>query len=574
MLKKLTPFLIVGFFVLWMAPVSINTRLPTPTGEILFYQSVVLSLLLCVSLLSVAKRLFWPFLLAIPLIGLWWPAEMFMRVQYEQPLGPNAIALLFETNRQELLEQIRANWISILTGVVLSSGFLFFGAVSLYKNDARWNGYSRYLSFGVSIFLLALILCQDIGALRAEENFQVERSKDLGDLGFVDVIRDVYPLNVIVSIMDIWEHRRIAAQAQKSMQNFDFEATAQARSAEIVILVIGESSKAKRWQLYGAKRETTPLLLREKNLIVLNDMIVPAVATRLSVPTIVSRNPFIKPTGQHISSGAEPSVAKAFEQAGYSTYWWSNQAITGIYDTSTAIYARHSQQTLWLNPVSTDISNPGKSTYDAVLLPPLDRLLKEVGKKFIVMHTMGSHFDYGDRYPPEFNYFNSSVRFNGINAYGSGNKVDFQNAYDNSIRYTDWLLHQIFERLRHMSESAIVFYISDHGEDIWDESCFQVKIDRRSAASFHVPALIWFNDAAISSFIDIYRNIRGNSNYPLTSDYIPQSIMSAAGIMVGAPSKKDVTHDGISVGERMVSGFGGRLVDYDKRKVHNYCDIE
>ena len=94
-----------------------------------------------------------------------------MRVQYEQLLGLNAIALLFETNRQELLEQIRANWISILTGVVLSSGFLFFGAVSLYKNDARWNGYSRYLSFGVSIFLLALILCQDIGALCAEENF-------------------------------------------------------------------------------------------------------------------------------------------------------------------------------------------------------------------------------------------------------------------------------------------------------------------------------------------------------------------------------------------------------------------
>lgn len=506
-------------------------------------------------------------------MGLWWPAEMYMRTRYGQPLGSNAIALIFETNRQELMEQFLANWHLVFFGIAVSSGFLLLGAFFLYRSKARWYGNSRFLILTVSISMIALILAQYMPYSNAGQDSSAD-SAAVTKSPFDDAILDVYPLNVATALMDIREHRIIVAQAQTSMHGFDFGAKANsAYSADIVVLVVGESAKAKRWQLYGAERETTPFLAKEKNLIVLQDVIAPAVSTRVAVPAIVSRKPFIEPTGNHIASGAEPSIARAFEQAGYATYWWSNQAITGIYDTSTAIYASHSQQTLWLNPVSTNVFNPGKSTYDSVLLSPFEKILNTSGRKFVVMHTMGSHFNYRDRYPAEFNRFYSSVEFNGMNTYGSGNKVDFQNAYDNSIIYTDWLLHEIFEKLRTLPQSAMVFYISDHGEDIWDEACFQIDIDRRSAASYHVPALVWFNDKAILTFDDTFNAIKANASLPLVSGYMPQTIMSAAGILVRSPDKRDLTHANITLQTRMVAGFSGEMVDYDKAKQENYCDI-
>lgn len=57
---------------------------------------------------------------------------------------------------------------------------------------------------------------------------------------------------------------------------------------------------------------------------------------------------------------------------------------------------------------------------------------------FVVMHTYGSHFNYKERYPKEFVHFTPDD----ATEVEVKNRNQLINAYDNSIRYTDYFLHQ------------------------------------------------------------------------------------------------------------------------------------
>ena len=68
---------------------------------------------------------------------------------------------------------------------------------------------------------------------------------------------------------------------------------------------------------------------------------------------------------------------------------------------------------------------------DKALLPLLETV-DPTKNNFIVIHIMGSHIYYNDRYPHEFSKWKQ------------GPYPDGQEAYANSQLYTDWLLQQIY----------------------------------------------------------------------------------------------------------------------------------
>ena len=63
---------------------------------------------------------------------------------------------------------------------------------------------------------------------------------------------------------------------------------------------------------------------------------------------------------------------------------------------------------------------------------------------FIVLHTYGSHFNYHERYPAEFRIYTPD-KAEGIR---QSYKKELRNAYDNSIRYTDYVLGEIVDMLK------------------------------------------------------------------------------------------------------------------------------
>ena len=84
---------------------------------------------------------------------------------------------------------------------------------------------------------------------------------------------------------------------------------------------------------------------------------------------------------------------------------------------------------------------------------------------FFVLHTYGSHFNYFERYPREFAHFTPDE----ATEVEVKNRQQLINAYDNSIRYTDYFLHHLIQILDSTNHTTALYYSPDHGEDLLDD---------------------------------------------------------------------------------------------------------
>ena len=70
----------------------------------------------------------------------------------------------------------------------------------------------------------------------------------------------------------------------------------------------------------------------------------------------------------------------------------------------------------------------------------------------MILHIMGSHLRYGDRYPVDFPVIS-----------GSSQRVS---EYDTSIAYTDDILRRMWEKAEKKLHPSVIMYVSDHSEDM------------------------------------------------------------------------------------------------------------
>ena len=224
---------------------------------------------------------------------------------------------------------------------------------------------------------------------------------------------------------------------------------------ENIVVLIGESVRKQNMSLYGYQRETTPIEVAEiNNMLLYQNAYSPAAITNMSVPIVLS-NIDIDNYQKELKKLSD-NIVNVANHSGYNTFWYSTQGgAHGI----TAI-ATFSKNKKFLNG------------YDEAVLPYLKEALKDTSpKKLIVLHINGSHPYACDKYPPK-----EAVWEGGIDE-----------CYDNSIRYTDKLIGQIFELLKNKN-SALV-YFSDHGQ-IKENEIYKHG-DYREAVQ--VPYFVWFS---------------------------------------------------------------------------------
>ncbi len=118
-----------------------------------------------------------------------------------------------------------------------------------------------------------------------------------------------------------------------------------------------------------------------------------------------------------------------------------------VLDSPISVIASEADQQIWMN------RNIGETTrtncYDGVLAEKL-KSLSYTDKMLIVIHLMGNHGVYADRYPLSFEQF-----------HGKGKRVD---SYDNSILYNDSVMSQIYEAVQKIPHFQSMIYFSDHSE--------------------------------------------------------------------------------------------------------------
>jgi glucan phosphoethanolaminetransferase (alkaline phosphatase superfamily) len=301
-----------------------------------------------------------------------------------------------------------------------------------------------------------------------------------------------WPFGLASRFYDFYRDRMYLAELNKASANFHFGAhQAEPDSGpQLVVLVIGESSRFDRWSLNGYARETNPLLAKQANLVTLPDVITSVSATRLSVPVIISR----KRATQSLRDGfAEKSFITAYKEAGYKTFWLSNQISFGKFDTPVSVFAKEADVIEFLNLGSYS----ERSSLDEALLGPLKNAVADPAqKKLVVIHSLGSHWNYSHRYPASFDKWLPSLY--GVDKPVYTNlkiKPQLNNSYDSSILYTDWFLSHVIDTLKDTGAAASMVYVADHGQTLYDGSCKIAFHGHNTQYEFHVPAFVWYSDA-------------------------------------------------------------------------------
>ena len=145
------------------------------------------------------------------------------------------------------------------------------------------------------------------------------------------------------------------------------------------------------------------------------------------------------------------SIVDVAKKSGYKTFWFSNQGRYGEYDSAVTLVAKTADVSEW-----TDDAYDFSHKYDEVLLNFLETL-DGSENNFVVLHLMGSHIYYNNRYPYNFKKW--------VTADGTGMMTSAA-AYANTILYTDFILSKIFDYANENLNLQAMIYFSDHGEDL------------------------------------------------------------------------------------------------------------
>ena len=376
-----------------------------------------------------------------------------------------------------------------------------------------------------------------------------------------------WPFGLMARGVDFYNERTYLADLGRKSSRFTFGARQAEPNTrpEIVIMVIGESSRYDRWSLNGYQRDTNPLLKQEDNLVTLPDVITAVSATRLSVPVIISR----KPAKQSLKDGfSEKSFLTAYKEAGFKTYWLSNQISFGQFDTPVSVFAKEADVVQFLN-LGGFTNN---SNFDQILFDPLKNAIADPApKKLIVLHTLGSHWNYSHRYPKQFDKWQPSLFGLDKPVYTDLKiKPQLNNSYDSSILYTDWFLAQVIATLKQSQQLTSLLYVADHGQTLYDNSCNLAFHGHNTEFEFHVPAFVWYSPQFQQRYPGKVQELVRNRTKRLATENIFHTLLDMGDIRYGSERLEwSIVNPQFKQHKRYVDSYG--WTNYDNATLRGDC---
>jgi glucan phosphoethanolaminetransferase (alkaline phosphatase superfamily) len=216
----------------------------------------------------------------------------------------------------------------------------------------------------------------------------------------------------------------------------------------------------------------------------------------------------------------------------------------------------------------------GESTFDEVLLPKFREILaRPERRQLIVLHLLGSHDAYNKRYPDKFNRWKPSLTDHPDADYHDFRiRDEINNSYDNSILYTDYIISSVIDTLR-ANESLLsgLFYIADHGENIFDERCPLTGHGGTAYFGYPVSALAWISDRYAKAFTGAVQNLRAHAHSRLTTENIFDSLGDLAHLSYrGMDRSRSILSAEFRARPRMVN-VGTEIVDWDHARFISEC---
>lgn len=294
--------------------------------------------------------------------------------------------------------------------------------------------------------------------------------------------------------------------------------------ASTLILVLGESTNRNRMGVYGYTRDTTPNLDKLKDDLILFD-------------NVYSPRPYTIEVLQQALSFADeknpnlylnkPNLINIMKQAGYSTYWITNQQTQTKRNTMLTTFSKMCDNQIYLN----NNQKQNSYSYDEVVLEPFKNVLADtkVKKKFIVVHLLGTHNKYEYRYPKDFAVFdNYRIDDNRL----SEKEKRYYNDYDNAVFYNDYVVSKIIEDAKNSKDSTALLYLSDHGEEVFDNKNVK-KLGRNEDAPtlsmYSIPFIIYQNSVFKEKIKD-FKSLKKYTNREYSSSDLIYTFTDLSGL--------------------------------------------
>ena len=258
------------------------------------------------------------------------------------------------------------------------------------------------------------------------------------------------------AVEDAIAFREIYTNMQNNVQIVD-----KGRDIPNIVFILGESTNRNHMHLYGYYLPNTPNLdaLNEKGEIsVFRDVVSPhstTIAVLSKLFTFCNRES--DQEWYHYNN-----LIDVMNAAGYKTHWLSNQETSGVWGNVAQIYAAHSDVSAFTRIRD---SREDYGIVDGELFPLIDDAIanRSEDKNFYVVHLMGGHGLYYNRFPYSFSKFSKDD----INLPITDGKKEIVAQYDNALYYNDYIVSSIIDKFR--DSETLVIYVPDHGEAVYDE---------------------------------------------------------------------------------------------------------
>lgn len=413
----------------------------------------------------------------------------YYRFAFKASLTPMIVEAVFNTYKAEAQDLISFSMIVfVLLSLLISAGFIYWRI----KIGPLKKAYLHYI---ISI-LAVIFLLNSSHRLRSN-------------------LYERFPYNVYSSLSEYIKNRKLM-----NVEKHDFEAdyvdliSSDDSDSTIVVLVLGESARAKNFSLNGYHRNTNPLLSDRENIYSFPHIYSEYTYTSRSLAHMLTRADSL-----HIDRAfSEHSFISLFNKSGYRTEWISNQNPSEGYvffmnECDTIIYAHPEKSVYNFN-----------EWYDEDLLPYVENVLvKDFKNSLLILHSIGSHWYYNSHFPSEFEVFQPITKSRVIT---QNTPEEIINSYDNTIVYTDYFLNELISLIE--DKTAILIYISDHGELLGEDGKWLHAVDHEALKN--PAALIWLSDKYIQQHPEKQAALSSNIDKHWRTDFLFHSILSGANI--------------------------------------------
>lgn len=426
------------------------------------------------------------------------PLNALAIILFNIPINDATVLLVLNTNYREASELMKGYVTEIIIITVVYFG-LYYLLIRKLPNQIS----SKPAAF-ISIFVVCIMMLLPVASSST--------------ISYITKLKGtfymVFPTSVIRAVGTVHKQNQLISATKNERNSFKFGSTqiSDLSSPQIYLLIIGESSRYQNWGINGYYRNTSPHLSKRSNLISFTNATTGGFITELAVPLIltgVGADHF----ETHIK---QKSIVSAFKEAGFTTYWITNQTDEG----NIRIHQEEADKKILL---LTDFKSTRHAHPDMELVGALKKVLNEPGdKKFILIHTSGSHYDYSVRYSMEYDVFKPSNKTVFTQSTDYGHKDIIINSYDNSVLYSDAVIDSSINLIAQKKAFSYVAYTSDHGENLFDDGrkLSQHGYPVPSKYVSHIPQFVWFSDTLGKKFPEKVKNLKKHINASISSENI------------------------------------------------------